>query len=165
MKQSTAFLKRPWLRQTLMVFLAGVVLLITTACNNQTPPQAKGYESGLKGLPGRVEPAVSKDARIKPEPEQGMNRYSDVDPRTATKAAEQQAQKLVENAEQNVIDQTDDVGTNTRRILDKKNENVEHTGINLKEDRQTLGDKAQDIGDQLKSSAAKIGDNTKAATD
>jgi len=61
-----------------------------------------------------------------------MNEFSDVDPRAKKpERLRQTRQASQENAERNVIDQTSNVGENTKRILDKKGENAEDFGKNL----------------------------------
>jgi len=156
MKKLIASLKRMPLRQILTVFLAGIALLVNTACSQ---PKAQAYDDTMKGLPGRVEPEVSESARIKPTPRKQMNAYSDVDPRVRTTGAEEKAQELVENAERNVIDQTADVGTNTRRILDKKGENLDQSTYNRERDLNTTGDRARGTLNEAKGTAGKFGEN------
>ncbi len=162
MKKLITSFKRLPLRQILTVFLAGIALLINTACSQ---PKAQAYDDTMKGLPGRIEPEVSNSSRIKTQPKTGMNAYSDVDPRTPTREAERSAQDLVDNAERHVLDQTDDVGTNARRILDKKGENFDQSTRLREGNLETAGDKAQRTADEAKGTINKFGENVKSAAD
>jgi hypothetical protein len=86
-----------------------------------------------------------------------MNEFSDVDPRTKQAgAAADKAAALKENAERNVIDQTSNVGENTRRILDKKGENAEDLGKNLRQSAENTKYKAQDTADNLGGQRSKV---------
>lgn len=109
MKRLISLLKGIRLRQVLTVFLVGVVLLVNTACS-----KTQAYDDTMKGLPGGVEPEMSKSARIKPEPKSGMNAYSDTDPRLKTTEAEKSAQSLVENADKNISEKR---ATNTDQFV------------------------------------------------
>jgi len=167
MKRLIASLKSIRLRQLLTVFLIGLVLVVNTACNRATKePGTTAYEgTSLKGLPGKVEPQITKDSRIKTKPETGMNSYPDVDPRVNTTEAEKKAQGLIENAERNVIDETADVGETSRRILGKKNENLDQFNQNVKRNTQTAGDTAQQATDEAKNTLGRFGDNVKSAAE
>jgi len=168
MKRLIASLKSIRLRQLLTVFLIGLVLVVNTACNRATAkePGTTAYEgTSLKGLPGKVEPQITKDSRIKTKPQTGMNSYPDVDPRLNTAEAERKAQGLVENAERNVIDETADVGETSRRILGKKNENLEQFNQNVKQNTQNAGDTAQQATDEAKNTLGRFGDNVKSAAE
>ncbi|MBD2088467.1 hypothetical protein H6F67_01110 [Microcoleus sp. FACHB-1515] len=97
-------------------------------------------EKGVVGE-GRINESVSKNTEIydpiQPE-EGGMNNFSDVDPRFDMSGAEAKTRQLVDETERNVIDQTDDIGTNTRRILDKKGENARDFGGDVKQGGREL---------------------------
>jgi len=143
MKKLIASFKRMPLRQILTVFLAGIALLINTACSQ---PKAQAYDDArygdtMKGLPGRVEPEVSKSARYKPEPKSGMNAYSDTDPRTPTKEAENKAETLVKNAEEN--------------ISEKRADSPEQYVRNYREGTP-LGERVRRIGEDVGSSAEDV---------
>ncbi len=74
MKKLTNFLKKLRLRQILTVFMAGMLLLITTACNpgdsvgarpNNPPVQAGGQNNPMKGGgDGYTESNTSTDAKV-----------------------------------------------------------------------------------------------------
>ena len=110
------------IKQILTAFVLGALLFVTQACSSV---DAKSPDSNYRG---------------------GMNQYSDVDPRSkeAEAAANVKAKGLKDNAEVNEIDQTGDLSGNTRRTLDKKGENLEDLGKNLKESGKYAADKTQE---------------------
>ena len=120
-------LKRIQIKQILTAFVLGTLLFVTQACSSV---DAKSPDSGYKG---------------------GMNQYSDVDPRSqdVEAAAKAKAKGLRDNAEVNVIDQSGSLSGNTRRILDKKGENLEDLGENAKEDARYATDKAQNSAENF----------------
>jgi hypothetical protein len=115
-------LKKIQVKQILTAFVLGTLLFVTQACSSV---DAKSPDSGYRG---------------------GMNQYSDVDPRSkdAEAAANLKAKGLKDNAEVNEIDQTGSLGGNTRRTLDKKGENLQDLGKNLKESAGYAADKTQE---------------------
>lgn len=121
MKKIFSALRKIQIKQILTAFVLGSLLFVTQACSSV---DAKSPDSGYRG---------------------GMNQYSDVDPRSkgAEAAAKMKAKGLKDNAEVNEIDQTGSLGGNTRRTLDKKGENLEDLGRNLKESGEYATDKAQ----------------------
>lgn len=162
MKRLISALKKIRLSQVLSVFLAGVLMISTAACSGsaqarESVGQGRDSNSSAQGIPGHRQQNYKG----------GMNGYSDVDARynkgvQAKTAA--QAKGLVDNAERNVIDQTDDVGTNTKRILDKKGENLDQLGDNLKRDTRTFDRKADRATDKLQNQADNIRENAKSAS-
>lgn len=191
MNKLIAAIKKIRLAQILTAFMAGILLFVTTACNLV---QAKDSEPGVvtgerQEVPsgGYAQPGKPKNPRVEvpggtaTSPDRSvintfqggrttMNEFSDVDPRAEglQEAAAKKAQALKENAERNVIDQTSNVGENTRRILDKKGENVEQIGTNLQRNAESAVDKAQGTAEDLsrgtKRGTENIKDNTLDAT-
>lgn len=163
MKRLISALKKIRLSQVLAVFLAGVLMLSTAACSGGAQAresvggQNRDSNSSAQGIPGHRQQNYKG----------GMNGYSDVDARynkgVQTKSAAQ-AKGLVDNAERNVIDQTDDVGTNTKRILDKKGENLDQLGDNFKRDNRSFDRKADRVTNNLQNQADSIRDDAKSAS-
>jgi gas vesicle protein len=154
MNKIVHLLKRIQLRQILAAFMAGALLVITTACSGgveaQTPPATglrQDVPAGLEAVPGKKNPRpeVPEKAETNTFKRSSMNEFSDVDPRAkeSEKAAQAKAQSLRENAERNVIDESGSVGGNTQRILDKKGENLSDFGKNLQRSAENTKDKAQ----------------------
>lgn len=190
MNRIIAAIKKIRLGQVVMTCLAGILLFVSTACSGAV--QAKGPDGVVTGkrqqvpagelaVPGKKEnprPEVPGGTATSPDSDvinrfQGgptMNEFSDVDPRASdlAKSAASKAEALRENAERNVIDQTSNVGENTRRILDKKGENVEQAGTNLKRSFESATEKAQGTAEDLakgtKRGTENIKDNTADAT-
>lgn len=172
MNKFVTALKRIRLSQFLIAFLAGVLLLVSTACgqgantgvqsgNRQDVPAGKLVDTG-KSNP---RPEVPDDAVTNTFKPGTMNEFSDVDPRAkGVEGAANKAAALKENAERNVIDQTGDVGENTKRILDKKGENVEDLGKNVKQSTENATNKAagatEDLVKGTKQAAQDVKDST-----
>lgn len=147
----------------LTVFCVGMLLIVTQACGSVTAGEPKaGANSEL---------SVPKGDKVLNPYEGGMNNFSDTDPRSkeAKTEVKAKAEALKQNAEQNVIDQTGDVGENTRRILDKKGENAADFGKNLQQNAEGTKDKTDDSTDNFAKGVQRgienIKDNTKNAVD
>ncbi|MBW4639805.1 MAG: hypothetical protein KME05_16525 [Gloeocapsa sp. UFS-A4-WI-NPMV-4B04] len=182
MNRIIAGLKKVRLRQILMTCLAGLLLFVSTACNNG------GSNTGLQGtrqeVPSGLQSETGAKAKVNPRPEvpggtatspdrnvinrfEGgtMNEFSDIDPRTKQAgAAADKASTLIENAERNVIDQTSDIGENTKRIFDKKGENADDLGKNLQKSAENTKYKAQNTADNLGRAAKQGAENVKDST-
>lgn len=148
MNKAISFLKNT-LSRVLVVFLAGVLLVFSTACSGPASAGVAGTDRpGVSGE-GNINGSAQQHELYDPIQERkgGMNEYSDVDPRTDTSGADAKAKQLIDTTERNMIDQTDDVSTNTRRILDKK------------------GDNARDFGDTVKEGGRKLREQTRETID
>ena len=177
MNKFIAVLKKIRFSQILMVFMAGVLLFVSTACGG--PGSNTGVQTGTRqempagkqGVPDMVNPrpevpggtATSPDSNVINRFQRGtMNEFSDLDPRTKQEgAAADKAEALRENAERNVIDQTGNVGENTKRILDKKGENVEDLGKNVNKSVENTKNKAQGATDDLVQGTKQATENAK----
>jgi len=162
MKRLISVLKKIRLNQVLAMVLAGVLMLSTAACSGgaqareSSGGQGRDSNSPAQGIPGHRQQNYQG----------GMNGYSDTDARYnkgVQAKSSAQAKGLVDNAERNVIDQTDDVGTNTKRILDKKGENLDQLGDNLKRDTKSFDKKADRVTSNVKGQADNIRDDAKSA--
>ena len=179
MNKLISFFKRIRLSQILTVFLAGILLLVSTACGGGGQLQAgtsdklgssrQEVPSGLQDQKTRAgdnpRPEVPEEAAGSSFRKGGMNEYSDVDPRTDVAPANTKAKALIDKTERNVIDQTDDVGTNTRRILDKKGENAEHFGQNVKETTESSANSFQKSANDFIKGTQKGTENIKQNTE
>jgi ElaB/YqjD/DUF883 family membrane-anchored ribosome-binding protein len=186
MNKLIAAIKKIRLGQILTTFMAGILLFVSTACNNG-PAQAKNPDGVVTGrrqevpagelaVPGKKNPRVEipGGTATSPDPDvvnkfQGgptMNEFSDVDPRAEglEKAASQKAQALKEQAERNVIDETGNVGENTKRILDKKGENFDEIGENLKRNAKDAQEKAQGTAEDFAKGTRRGTENIKENT-
>jgi ABC-type transporter Mla subunit MlaD len=163
-------MKKIHLRRILVTCMAGILLFVSTACSSAV--QAKSPDGVVTGrrqdvpagklaVPGQKNPRPEVPGGTATSPDRGvvnrfegrptMNEFSDVDPRARDleKAANRKANALIENAERNVIDQTSDVGENTKRILGKKGENAEDFGKNLSRNAETVQDKLKATAEDL----------------
>lgn len=188
MNKLIAAIKKIRLGQILTTFMAGILLFVSTACNNG-PAQAKNPdgvvtgrrqevpagEIAVPGKPKNPRKEIPGGTATSPDPGvintfQGgrstMNEFSDVDPRAEglEKAASQKAQALKEQAERNVIDETGNVGENTKRILDKKGENVDEIGENLKRNAESAQEKAKGTAENFAKGTSRGTENIKENT-
>ena len=160
----TSWLKRIGVRQILTAFLAGILLFVGTACSAL---QAKTASEVREDLPKSAidSPAVG-----------GINVYPDTDPREGTSRANTKAKALIDNAERQVIDESGNVVGNTKRILEKKGENLKDFGENAREDaakipQQTrnvtrdLSNKAQSNVDEAVEAGKEVGRKTQRAAE
>jgi hypothetical protein len=137
MNNTFPWLKRNQLVRVLVVFLAGVSMLLSTACSSgPNTPKVSG-EGSYTGNAPQME--IYK--RVQPN-EGGMNEYSNVDPRTDTSRAEAKAKGLVDNAERNV-----------RRGFDDVREAPEVLGNYVKEGSRNLGEQARQTTGELQQGA------------
>lgn len=118
MERFISWLKSVRPLKVVTVFLAGVFLIFTQACNRPgvaaQPPQPSSQPPNVE----RYDP--TKSYELNTPYEGGMNNFSDVDPRSkvAEKAAKAKAEALSENAQKNVeekgIDSTEQYVKNYR---------------------------------------------------
>ncbi len=180
MSKIASWIKKIKLNQIVMTFLAGVLLIVSTACNGSVqattpgadtrPEVPSGTQPSGKVTPGNnPRPEVPGEATTNRFEKGTMNEFSDLDPRAKNvEQAANKAEALKQNAERNVIDQTGNLGENTKRILDKKGENAEDFGKNVQRNAESAKDKLQGTAEDLKRGTQKgtenIKDNTYDAT-
>lgn len=180
MSKIIAWVKKIKLSQILMTFLVGVLLIVSTACNGSVQANTPGGATRQE-VPSGTQPTGNVTPGKNPRPEvpgeattnrfeKGtMNEFSDLDPRAKNvDEVSSKAEALKQNAERNVIDQTGNLGENTKRILDKKGENAEDFGKNVQRNAESAKDKLQGTAEDLKRGTQKgtenIKDNTADAT-
>ncbi|AFY43023.1 DUF6658 family protein [Nostoc sp. PCC 7107] len=154
--------------KVLSVFLAGMFLILTQACNRPTiagqPPQP-GAESGY-AQPG-AESAYTKRQDPTQQynfntPEGGMNNFSDVDPRAKNfeKSAKNRAEDLSKNAERNIdqkgIESPQDYARNYRQGT-PLTERVKNLGEDIGSSAQET---AEDVAKGAKRGVENLKDNT-----
>lgn len=155
MKKLISTFKKLRLHRVFTVLLASAFLFVTTACGTN----AAGLQSSMPGESNQGIPGHRAQSY-----QGGMNGYSNVDSRRVnTGDAVNKAKGLRDNAERNVIDLSDDVSTNTKRTLDKKGENLEHFGDNLRDSSRATARKTERTADQLGRAADRGTDNLKRA--
>lgn len=176
MNKAISFLKSIHLRQILTVFLAGVLVLFTTACNGAAQaksPQGTSAPDGGPNPVGQTQPYQG-----------GMNNFSDTAPGQAMKGTAEKTKSLIDRAEKDIntkgVDSVEQYVDNyrggapiqerTKNILDSAKE----AGGNVKEDTKGVGDKlnktsdraadkTKEAGDRVQRGASNAKENTKQA--
>jgi hypothetical protein len=167
MNRIVTAVKKVHLGRILVTCMAGILLFVSTACSSAV--QAKSPDAGVVtgrrqnvpagklAVPGQENPRPEVPGGTATSPDSGVVNNLE-------KAANKKANALIENAERNVIDQTSDVGENTKRILGKKGENAEDFGKNVNRNTESLQDKikgtAEDLAKGAKRGTENIKDNT-----
>ncbi|WP_445244760.1 DUF6658 family protein [Microcoleus sp. OTE_8_concoct_300] len=168
MKRLTAFLKKIRAVQILTVFLAGILVLVSTACSRpdvtagQTDVTAGKTDVMAAKTADQIREEVPSGA-VTSEYKGGMNDYSDVDPRNKkVTAAEAKAQLLKEQAQHRIdTKSSNNVGENVRRVADDAPDKLNQVGEKVKDDARTAQSKAEDFGDKTKQGFANLKENTR----
>jgi ElaB/YqjD/DUF883 family membrane-anchored ribosome-binding protein len=137
MNNAFSWLKRNQLVRVLVVILAGVSMLLSTACSSgPNTPKVSG-EGSYTGNAPQME--IYK--RVQPN-EGGMNEYSNVDPRANTTRADAKAKGLVDNAERNI-----------QRGFDNPREAPERLGNVVRQGSRNLSEQAKQTTEELQQNA------------
>lgn len=154
MNRLTAFVKKIRLGQILTVFLAGILVLVSTACNRTDVLAGKTSDQIREEVPSGATTSVYKG---------GMNDYSDEDPRDKTvTAAEAKAQLLKEQAQHRIdTKSSNNVGENVRRVGDEGPDKLDQIGGKVNEDAGAVKRNAQEFGENTKKGLTNIKDNTR----
>lgn len=166
------------LGQVLTAFLAGVLLLISTACTGNA--QAKMPQGDM------TRGAGSNPVGQKQPYEGGMNNFSDTAPGQAAKGTAEKTKALIDRAKRDIntkgvdsVDQYVDnyrsgapLGERTKKITDNVRGAAQNTADDVKGlgDRVSnatdrAGDKSKELGQNLKNGAENMAENTKRAGD
>jgi len=168
MNRLTAFLKKIRAVQILTVFLAGILVLVSTACSS--PGVAAGKTDVMAGkADARVGKTADKireevpSGAVTSEFKGGMNDYPDVDPRNKKMTTTEAKAELLKEQAQHRIDtkSSNNVGENVRRVADDAPEKLGQIGNKVKEDASTAQRKADDFGDKTKQGFANLKENTR----
>jgi hypothetical protein len=140
MKKVNSWLKSIRLDRILTIFLAGILLFVSTAC---------GSSNVLAKTSDDVREEVPSSAVTNPY-KGGMNDYSDVDPRRDTSEAKAKAKALIENAQKNI----------DNKSVDSREQYVENykSGTPLGERVRRVG---EDIGESAENVAEGVSKGTK----
>ena len=169
MKRLTAFLKKIRAVQILTVFLAGILVLVSTACSR--PDVTAGQTDVIVGKGG--DPRVGKTAdqvreevpsgAVTSEFKGGMNDYSDVDPRNEKLTTQEAKAQLLKEQAQHRIDtkSSNNVGENVRRVADDAPDKLTKVGEKVKDDARTAQSKAENFGDKTKQGFSNLKENTR----
>jgi len=168
MKRLTAFVKKIRAVQILTVFLAGILVLVSTACSRpdvtagKTDVTVEKTDVMAAKTADQIREEVPSGA-VTSEYKGGMNDYSDVDPRNQkVTAAEAKAQLLKEQAQHRIdTKSSNNVGENVRRVGDDAPDKLNQVGEKVKDDARTAQSKAEDFGDKTKQGFANLKENTR----
>lgn len=166
MNTLTSWLKNIRLDRILTAFLIGILMFVSTACNNGV--QAKTADQIREEVPSS---AVTNQYKG------GMNDYSDVDPRKNTTEANTKAKALVDNAKKNIdeksVDSLDQYGRNYRsgtplgervkRIGEDVGDSVENVKEKVSKGTQKNLRQTQNLADDVKDKAIDTKENAKDA--
>ena len=154
MNRLTAFLKKIRAVQILTVFLAGILVLVSTACKGADMTAGKTADQIREEVPAGA---------VTSEYKGGQNQYSDVDPRTPNvTATEAKAQLLKDQAQQRIdTKSSSNVRENVRRVADDASDKLDEVGNKLNDDARTAQRKADEFGDKTKKGFANLKENTR----
>jgi hypothetical protein len=152
------------LKKVLIVFLAGFVLLISTACSSTNSPQASRENVNPRTNVQKLTEQPDYDYYDANQPKRGgMNKYND-DPRLENPKLQKKVDKLVEGAKANLeerndnsVKYSDDKVSKTGQVLENIEENVAQK---IDKFQKNIKRAADDTSDTL---ADKV-DNTAKAT-
>ncbi|MEG4959794.1 MULTISPECIES: DUF6658 family protein [unclassified Microcoleus] len=163
MKRLTAFLKKIRAVQILTVFLAGILVLVSTACTRSDVIAGKTDVMTGKGKTAdQIREEVPSGA-VTSEYKGGMNEYPDVDPRNKKMTTTEAKAQLLKEQAQHRIDtkSSNNVGENVRRVGDDASDKLNQVGEKVKDDARTAQQKADDFGDKTKQGFANLKENTR----
>ena len=139
MKKIITWFKSIRVDRILTVFLAGVLLFVSTACGS-TKVLAKTADNVREEVPGRAITNTYKG---------GMNDYEDVDPRRDTSEAKAKAKALIENAQRNI----------NEKSIDSREQYVENYRSGT-----PLGERVRRIGEDIGESAEELAEGASKGT-
>lgn len=178
MKKIISWLNPTRLFRVLTVFLAGLLVIFTTACSDG--PANALDKNGRPEVPSN---AVSSPYRG------GMNGYSDVDPRANTSAANRNANDVVKKAEGNIQKRadsfdkyaenyrkgtplnervenlTEDIGESTKNTVKGVAKGTQRGTENVKENSQNAAKSAPDVVENAKQNAGNLKSKANQALD
>src|SRR6476620_9525572 len=139
MNRLTAFVKKIRAVQILTVFLAGILVLVSTACSRSDMIAGKTADQVREEVPSGAVTSQYKG---------GMNDYSDVDPRNKKMTTTEAKAQLLKEQAQHRIDtkSSNNVGENVRRVADDAPDKLDQVGQKVKDDARTAQRKADDFG-------------------
>lgn len=159
MNKIASFVKSLRLKQIALVFFAGVMLLLNTACNG--PAQAKDTDALGDGGPhpaNQVQPYKG-----------GMNNFDDTPPE---QIPANKAKSLVDNAQRNIQDKDPrnaklykNPGYAAERTTDKLGNDLKERVDNAKEQVGNFGDRAAKIGESTTAKTKELGQRIQKGTE
>lgn len=171
MNKTIASLKHLRLTQVVVVFLAGILLFVSTACSNRpTVDTSKVSSTDLNradtSSPYRLEKnqeqLLKESYSTKPR-QGGMNLHTDTDARRDLSATEAQADKLINRAERNLQRRA----TNPKEAVDNLREtaSANKVGNNLDNASDRVGQSLKEMKEGAQRGARNLKENTETAAD
>lgn len=159
------FVKRLNLSRILVIFLAGILLFVSTACNQS--PSVKTSKVDGDNTPYRIQENTSSQLKetYSTEPEQGgMNEHLDVDPRRDITSPAAQADKLINQAERNIQQRR---AANPKEAIDNLRETASSSkvGNKLENASDRVGQSLQEMKEGAQRGARNLKENADSATD
>ncbi|MGL5836583.1 MAG: hypothetical protein ACRC1Z_25635 [Waterburya sp.] len=153
-KWSNNMSKLSQLKKVLIVFLAGFVFLVTTACSNANSPQASGENINPRTNAQKLTENPDYDYYDANQPKQGgMNKYYD-DPRLENPKLQKKADKLVKEAKANIEERRNAPA----KFLDEK---ISQTGQSLDDAKDDVGRRVEELKEDIPQGAQQRIDKTK----
>jgi len=152
----TSFMKKIRLGQILTVFLAGILVFVSTACNRADVIAGKTSDQVRKEVPSEAVTSQYKG---------GQNQYSDVDPRNPNMTKIEAKAKMLKDEAQRRIDTkaSSNVGENLWRVADEGPDKLNQIGQKVKEDVREAQANAEEFGENTKQNIANLKENTREA--
>jgi hypothetical protein len=134
------------IKNILIVFLAGFVLLISTACSNMNSPQASRENVNPKTNVQKLTEQPDYDYYDANQPKEGgMNQYND-DPRVKNPKLQKKVDRLVKGAKENIEERNEERNNFSEKYSDDKVSKTGQALGNIKEDAsQKIGEFKKDI--------------------
>ncbi|NJK48439.1 hypothetical protein HC931_09810 [Candidatus Gracilibacteria bacterium] len=165
MNSSVNFFKSLKLSRILVIFFAGILLFVSTACN-QSPSVSKA-DGVDDNTPYRIQENTASQLRetYSTEPEQGgMNEHLDVDPRRDLTSPAAQADKLINQAERNIQQRR---ASNPKEAVDNLREtaSASKVGNTLENATERVGQSLKEMKEGAQRGAQNLKENVESATD
>jgi phage-related protein len=154
MNRLTAFIKKIRLGQLLTVFLAGILVFVSTACSGTDVMAGKTSDQIREEVPSEAVTSVYKG---------GQNQYSDVDPRNPNMTKTEAKAKMLKDEAQRRIDTkaSSNVGENVRRVADEAPDKFKQVGEKLNEDVRAAKQNFDEFGKNTQKGIANVKENTR----
>ncbi|HEY9767917.1 MAG TPA: DUF6658 family protein [Coleofasciculaceae cyanobacterium] len=167
MERLIKFIKSIKLKQILTVFLAGSLLVISTACNKDNIAQAKGKEY-TETSQRAMSDTSDKDKMGEQSFQGGMNKYND-DPRYDSGTAAGKTKTLIDTAERRKADDLGEYGDNVleRSVFNKDVDEKALKGFSrkLEYNKDKAADYVDDKSDKLKNNLERVPGESKRVFD
>lgn len=168
MERLIKFIKSIKLKQILTVFLAGTLLVISTACSKGNVAQAQGKKLTESSERAIMSDSSDRDKMGEQSFQGGMNKYND-DPRYDSGAAAAKTKTLIDTAERRKADDLGEYGDNVleRSVFNKDVDEKALKGFSrkLENNKDQALDYVDDKSDKLKNNLERVPGESKKVFD